>query len=185
MFFYQRNWSSLLLLLLLLFIYLFLALALSQCSTLPQTLKFSRKKDLALLLFFSPLKSGWPCDLPPKHAGCLKGKFSLQITCARAPLLKLTNAALYYVNTLFSHPISLSGISVSTQQQKNHSQNTILAFEVLWSVRIYAWNHQISTSKCKEMKAPFLVHWHSANCYHKVLLLWLLFGCLLTKMLIK
>ena len=109
MFFFQRNWSSLLFLLffIIIIIGLFLALALSLCSTLTQTLTFSWKKDSALLLFFSLLKSGWLCNLPPKYAGCLKGKFSLQLTCARAPLLRLTNATLYCINTLFSHPIFL------------------------------------------------------------------------------
>ena len=42
MFFFKRNWSPL---------FLYLALALSLLSTSMQTLKFSRKKDSALLLF--------------------------------------------------------------------------------------------------------------------------------------
>ena len=69
MFFVQRNWSPLC---------LFLALPLSLLSMLMQTLKFSRKKDLALLLFFLS-KSVWPCNLPPKDAGCLKSKISPQL----------------------------------------------------------------------------------------------------------
>ena len=59
MFFFQRNWSSLLFLLffiIIIIIGLFLALALSLCSTLMQTLTFSWKKDSALLLFFFSFK---------------------------------------------------------------------------------------------------------------------------------
>ena len=67
--------------------WVFLALALSRFSTLMETLKFSRTKNsaflLLLLLFFlsvSLLKSRWPCDLPPKRAGCLKCKVSPLLT---------------------------------------------------------------------------------------------------------
>ena len=33
------------------------------------------------------------------------------------------------------------------------------------------------------MKVPFVVYWHGVNCYHKVLLLLLLFVCLIKKIL--
>ena len=50
--------------------FLFLALAISLFSTLMKTLKFSRKKHSALLLFFSLFKSGWPWHSPPKRQDC-------------------------------------------------------------------------------------------------------------------
>ena len=59
-------------------------------------IKISRKKNSALWLhFFSLDKCGWPCNLPPKRAGCLKCEISPQLTW---------RGAFTYVRTIFSEP---------------------------------------------------------------------------------
>ena len=98
---------------------LFLALALSLFSTAMQTLKFSRKKDSAFLLFFFSFKVRVAMRFTAKMCGMLERQIFTPAYLPRATLLKLTNAALYCINTLFLHAIPLSGISVNTHQIKH------------------------------------------------------------------
>lgn len=52
-----------------------------------------------------PFKSGWPCELPPKCAGCLKGNISPRLTLRGGGTYEQTSdICMYYVQMILSEP---------------------------------------------------------------------------------
>ena len=52
-----------------------------------------------------PLKSGWPCELPLKHAGCLKCNISPQLTWRGEGTYRQTSdVCMYYIQMILSKP---------------------------------------------------------------------------------